>query len=468
VLNVKRRKMLCVILCSAAAVLCGCGVFKSYSRGTWLGVLAGLAYLAFQTGRSSRPFAWLRRNRVALVLLVGSLALLTFWQFRFSEWPPAQRVFSVVNINDFSWRNRVTAWEWGVRQMLGHPLAGVGWQSLMIANRQNTAPQQQNNAQAITTNDYLVLGTSAGVPALLCFAAYLALSFRTKLAAPGAPLSVFTICRGSAVVFLVGFWLDGGLFILALGLVFWMLMELPRLEPAQVKTDNAMSEPESEPENEPGAICAVSRSRGEIWLRRTSLILTAMALFQSAVYVGTPFLSVNPMTLAIARKCLIPPGEKGDLDFLAANPIWKGRKLRLLLEHVDLANYNRRLINWKLDDSMYRKSVLTPAIQTERDDQSRWRRPLWEYFYPLIRKQANPEAAGKIIFPRLRQQVTISKNVSLTIEQMWRRQTADAGGFEALCVAAFRSVGIPARLGQDGRAEYFDGKIWQTVSSLAT
>lgn len=463
VVNGKRRKMLCVILCSAAAVLCGCGVFKSYSRGTWLGVLAGLVYLAVQMGKSSRTFVWLHRNRLGLVLLVASLTLLTFWQFRFSEWPPAQRVFSVANINDFSWRNRLTAWEWAMRSMIERPLVGVGWRPLLAPNRQNLSPQQLNNAQAISTNDFLMLGASAGAPALLCFAAYLALSFRARSAAPGAPLSVFTICRGSSIVFLVGFWLDGGLFMLALALVFWMLMELSRLEPAEVKTDDA----KSELENEPRVICAVSRSKGEIWLRRASLMLTAIALLQSAIYVGTPFFPANHLTLAIARKCLIPPGERGDLDFLASNPIWTGQKLRILLEHVDLANYNRRLINWKLDDSMYREYVLTPAIQPERDGLTQWRRPLWEFLYPLIRKQANPEIAAKTILPRLRQRVTISENVPWTIEEMWRRQTADAGGFEALCVAAFRSVGIAARLGEDGRAEFFDGKIWQPVSSLA-
>jgi hypothetical protein len=35
-------------------------------------------------------------------------------------------------------------------------------------------------------------------------------------------------------------------------------------------------------------------------------------------------------------------------------------------------------------------------------------------------------------------------------------------------VAAFRAVSIPARLGEDERAEFFDGKTWQPVSSLAT
>jgi len=156
------------------------------------------------------------------------------------------------------------------------------------------------------------------------------------------------------------------------------------------------------------------------------------------------------------------------LDFLAANPIWQGRQLRVLLEHVDLASYNRRLIDWKLDDSMYREYVLTPAIQPESDGLLRWRRPLWEFFYPGIRKLPNDQDAAKFVLQQLRHAVAVSTNAPSTVEEMWRRKTADAYGFEALSVAAFRSVGIPARLDEDGWAEYFDGKIWRRVSTLST
>jgi hypothetical protein len=196
--------------------------------------------------------------------------------------------------------------------------------------------------------------------------------------------------------------------------------------------------------------------------------LAAIALLQSAVYVGTPFFPANHWTLAIARKCLIPPTERDDLDYLAANPIWQGPRLRIVLEHVDLASYNRRLINWTLDDSLYREYVLTPAIQPERDGLLQWRRPLWEFFYPGIRKLPHDQDAAKFVVQKLRHAVAISSDAPSTIDEMWRQKTADAEGFEALCVAAFRSVGIPARLGDDGRAEFFDGKIWQPASSIAT
>jgi len=56
-----------------------------------------------------------------------SVVILLFWQYRFSEWRPAQRIFSIANINDFSWRNRVAAWEGATRMMIDRPLIGFGW-----------------------------------------------------------------------------------------------------------------------------------------------------------------------------------------------------------------------------------------------------------------------------------------------------------------------------------------------------
>jgi len=52
-------------------------------------------------------------------------------------------------------------------------------------------------------------------------------------------------------------------------------------------------------------------------------------------------------------------------------------------------------------------------------------------------------------------------SASLTIEEIWRRQITDKKGFEIICVAALRSVSVPARLGADGGAEFFSNEKWQ-------
>ena len=50
---------------------------------------------------------------------------------------------------------------------------------------------------------------------------------RTELPAPPA-LDYGSVCRAGAVVLLVGFWFDGGLFKLAMAAPFWILLELGR------------------------------------------------------------------------------------------------------------------------------------------------------------------------------------------------------------------------------------------------
>src|SRR5208282_5039922 len=91
----------------------------------------------------------------------------------------------------------------------------------------------------------------------------------------------------------------------------------------------------------------------------------------------------------------------------------------------ELAVYNRELINWQVDDKIYREYVLSPVIEpstlkpsvvrnsaTAGDGQPstslNWRRPLWEEFYPRIRHESSLEDAAKIVVKHLHERVTIT------------------------------------------------------------
>jgi hypothetical protein len=86
---------------------------------------------------------------------------------------------------------------------------------------------------------------------------------------------------------------------------------------------------------------------------------------------------------------------------------------------------------------------------------------LWEYFYSPIRKENDPEAAAQIVVKYLHDRTTIVPEGPLTIEEMWQQKRADTKGLEALKVAAFRSVGIPARLNDSGHSEFFSDGRWR-------
>jgi predicted esterase/LysM repeat protein len=224
--------------------------------------------------------------------------------------------------------------------------------------------------------------------------------------------------------------------------------------------------------------------RHEIVLRWVAVILATLALAVTAIHLVPPQFQVSDTTEAIARKFLLQPKEQADFEYLASQPIWQGQKLKTLLTHVELAGYNRELINWQLDEKNYSDYVLSPIIElstlpplptsgeTSNIQHSTfnaqpstcldWRRPLWEEFYPRIRHENSPEDAARIVVRHLRERVTISDlpNLPHDVPAIWLRQITDETGFEMAYVAALRSVGVPARLNAQQQAEFWDGTKW--------
>jgi hypothetical protein len=159
--------------------------------------------------------------------------------------------------------------------MAERPWFGFGWNEPERMYDQYYRSAKVDEGMAFQLNDYFTLGTTLGLPALLCFTMYVGLSLRaspkskvqrpkfqagypqitaqhaedsgqqpedgrqrTELPAPPTldlrlwTLDCAAVCRAGAVVLLVGFWFDGGLFKLATGATFWILLEL-----GQVDTD---------------------------------------------------------------------------------------------------------------------------------------------------------------------------------------------------------------------------------------
>jgi predicted esterase len=203
----------------------------------------------------------------------------------------------------------------------------------------------------------------------------------------------------------------------------------------------------------------------ELGLRWVAAILATAALAQTALHLVPPRLPTSGRTLSIARKHLVQANELTDFEVLAPNSVWRGKPLKTLLEHVELAHYNRELINWKLDQQTYQQFVLSPKIDPAADGELDWRRPLWENFYPRIRREQDPAAAAETVVRVLRERVTIAQgsNLPSTMAEIWQRQITNARGFEAVYVVALRSVGVAARLDAQSRSEFWTGSAWQAA-----
>jgi O-antigen ligase len=256
-----------IVFLLVAAVVMSVGLVKSYSRGAWVATAVGLVYLAWNAlkcqvssvrcqeedfkapqpmggGRDyfsrgscgPRLMSFLYRNLIPLASILVALFVIMFWQYRHTESVIVRRAFSVGNVNDFSWRNRILAWEGALQMIPDRPWCGFGWDRLQSAYDSYYRPAKTVEGMAIQLNDYFMLRMTLGLPALACFAAYIGIALSPKSVAQSPAsknmslatyhLSPQMICRAGAVVLLVGFWFDGGLFKLATGATFWILLEL--------------------------------------------------------------------------------------------------------------------------------------------------------------------------------------------------------------------------------------------------
>ncbi|MGO8931113.1 MAG: O-antigen ligase family protein [Limisphaerales bacterium] len=242
----------------AAAGLMGVGLVKSWSRGAWVGAAVGLAYLYLNVEGRRKNAEWGKaesrkqkaeagepkteigaaRNWAAVAVMCASIAVLAFWSFRYTDKVVVRRLYSVANANDFSWRNRAAAYEGALQMMAEKPWFGFGWNQPERVYAAFYCPPKVGEAMAIQLNDYFILGTTLGIPALVCFLMYVGLALRGRRRAerPASPTLDFglwtldsgAVCRAGALVLLVAFWFDGGLFKLATAAPFWVLLELGR------------------------------------------------------------------------------------------------------------------------------------------------------------------------------------------------------------------------------------------------
>ena len=139
-----------------AAGMMAVGLFFSYSRGAWLGTAIGLLYLAKTYGK----FKW---RFVLPGIVVVTAAVFVFWHSTADTGP---WYIKRMDLSRASAQHRVSAWRGAVQMMLDHPF-GVGWNNAVGVYQKNYSPPE-GGAAAITTNDYLMLGTQLGLPGLLC------------------------------------------------------------------------------------------------------------------------------------------------------------------------------------------------------------------------------------------------------------------------------------------------------------
>lgn len=207
------------------------------------------------------------------------------------------------------------------------------------------------------------------------------------------------------------------------------------------------------------------RARPSITWRILAYGCITLVIAEGGARLVLPRLAISPARLGLAEKLFFAGAPSENWSYISSFPIWNGKLLGTLMEHVELSEYNRRLVNWEVSDSLFKEFVLTPDIQDSADSDLRWRRLLWEEFYPHVRRFRSTQDAARVAVRHLQERIAIVAGASAprSINDMWTMRYTDGAGFQLACVATFRSIGIPSRLNVSGAAEYWDGSIWSAV-----
>lgn len=194
-----------------------------------------------------------------------------------------------------------------------------------------------------------------------------------------------------------------------------------------------------------------------------AVMAVSTTVMLAALHIWLPRAGISDWTLSLARDFLVADSLGRDFDFLTEKPAWQGKRLKDLLEHVELANRQRGAFYPRLEDSFYQSFVLSPAIDNSPISEWGWRRELWEAFQPQVGHEKDPTETARIVVHLLRQRVGINPacHFRVGVETIWRQQMTDSLGFERIYVAALRSVGIAARLSEHNQAEFWSGTQWQ-------
>ena len=243
------NRCILTIACGAAIGVTGYGLMLSYSRGAWLGT--GFAWFGL-VACSCKGTGWSGLQQIrkcgyisAIIIAIG---ILVSGELDHSSRPTlVKRIMSMGNTNDFSWRNRVEGWKGLLMIASERPWFGAGWDKPLQLYESYYLPSKVDEPAAIETNDCLILAASLGVPAFCCFGMSICLFLARE--APSTNRAKFgkragmnikqgaqmvagnhmaAACSWGATILLVGFWFDGGVFKLASGSTFWILLLLAK------------------------------------------------------------------------------------------------------------------------------------------------------------------------------------------------------------------------------------------------
>lgn len=158
------------------------GLIASWSRGAWLGAMAGLATVVIARGGN-----WLRATLyVALVgtllclLVFGRLPIPSALEQRFVDYAAEFTTLDVRNVevtdSNFAILERTAHWQAALEMFAHHPWTGVGLGNYAVVYEHYALPRWQD-ALGHAHNYYLNIAAEAGLPGLLAYLVWIGAGF---------------------------------------------------------------------------------------------------------------------------------------------------------------------------------------------------------------------------------------------------------------------------------------------------
>jgi hypothetical protein len=190
-------------------------------------------------------------------------------------------------------------------------------------------------------------------------------------------------------------------------------------------------------------------------------VLFMAAMLLTGAHLVLPHFQVTPRTAELARQWCVRPELRSDFDWLVSQPWAANRRLHDLLDHLNLAALQREPFYGGLSEAEWRESVLSPVISVSSGDIG-WRRNLWEFLAPRVRRETESSAAAQVVVREFQQRVLVKEGITdSSIAQAWSSGLVSETGREPLLCAMLRSVGVPARIAADGRCQFWSRDAWQ-------
>jgi hypothetical protein len=166
-------------------------------------------------------------------------------------------------------------------------------------------------------------------------------------------------------------------------------------------------------------------------------------------------------------------------NFTSLQPKWKesygGRSCIRVHEWIGteksdmaLEEYLPAVVGWSLPREEWRTSIYGSDLGWGSEAVG-WRTTLWRACWPRVRTETNALSAARKVVAFVETRIRLSTGQAATdVKAVWLTQSGDEEAIRRLNIAACRSVGIPARLNQQGVPEYLSEMNWTQLPKKLT